>query len=64
MTDVAMEIVAMESDGSSSDNDTGKRDHMIPDDIAADQLENQSSSVSMVTFPDTIIGLTGSHDYR
>ena len=32
--------------------------------IGDHQLENVSSNVSMVTFPDTIIGLTGSHDYR
>ena len=31
--------------------------------IDAHQIEN-NSIVSMVTFPDTIIGLTSSHDYR
>lgn len=46
VTDVAMEIVAMESDESS---DT---------DLLAD------SSTCGIAFPDTIIGLTGSHDYR
>ena len=61
-----MEIVAIESDDS-SDNDLIAGETVIFNYgnyvIDAHQIEN-NSIVSMVTFPDTIIGLTSSHDYR